>query len=71
MSTDEVHFAVIGLKCGGCENRAKEAVRRLPGCIDASFNHKTGQGLVKGVVDPHAVIQALAAIGYTASVQSN
>ena len=70
MSAVETNYAVIGLKCGGCEARAREAVCRLPGCTEASFNHKTGQGVVKGDIDSHAVIKALADIGYTAIIRN-
>jgi len=69
MSADETHYAVSGLKCGGCEARAREAVSRLPGFVEARFNHKTGEGVVKGGVNSDAVVKALAAIGYTASVR--
>lgn len=69
MSAVETHYAVTGLKCGGCEARAREAVSRLPGLVEARFDHKAGKGVVKGDVDPAAVIKALAVIGYTALVE--
>lgn len=65
----EIRLKVSGMKCGGCEARAKEAVAKLPGYADASFDHKTGTGVVRGELDPASVIQALAGVGYRASVQ--
>jgi len=70
MSAVETHYAVSGMKCGGCEARAREAVSRLPGFAEARFDHKAGEGVVKGAVDSNAVIKALAAIGYSASRRS-
>ena len=69
MSADESHYAVSGMKCGGCEARAREAISRLPGFVEARFDHKAGEGVVKGDVDSDAVIKALAAIGYRASLR--
>ncbi len=67
----EIRLKVSGMKCNGCEARAKEAVAKLPGCEEASFDHKTGTGIVRGALDPKAVIEALAAVGYKASVESD
>lgn len=62
-----LHFLVQGMRCGGCEASAKDAVSRLPGYVDAVFDHKAGTGVVRGEVDPQAVIEALAGAGYRAS----
>jgi copper chaperone CopZ len=66
----EIKLKVSGMKCNGCETRAKEAVAKLAGYEDASFDHKTGTGIVRGELDPKAVIAALSAVGYQASVES-
>lgn len=66
--TNELRFKVTGMKCAGCEAGAKGAVSKLPGYEDSVFDHKTESGVVKGAVDPDAVIAALAGVGYTASL---
>ena len=68
MTTTQTRFRVQGMKCGGCEATAKDAVSKLPGYLDAVFDHKTESGLVTGEVDPQAVVRALAAVGYAATV---
>lgn len=67
----EIRLQISGLKCSGCEARAKEAVAKLPGYADATFDHKAGTGVVRGELDPESVIQALAGVGYRASVRSD
>lgn len=61
-------FTVTGMKCGGCAARAKEAVSKLPGVESAEFDHQAGTGVVRGGVAPEAVVEALAAVGYAATV---
>ena len=68
MADQQTHYRVQGMKCGGCEASAKDAVSKLTGYVDARFDHKTESGVVTGDVDPQAVVRALAAIGYTATV---
>ena len=66
MSDHETRYSVKNMKCHGCEAAAKDVVSKLPGYVDASFDHKAGAGVVKGDVDPKAVEQALTKIGYPA-----
>lgn len=66
----ETRFSVQGMKCGGCVAKAREAVARLPGFEDAEFDLKTGTALVKGDVDPQAVLHALAKAGYPAALRA-
>jgi Cu+-exporting ATPase len=63
----ETRFSVQGMKCGGCVARAREAVSKLDGCEGAEFDFKSGRGVVKGNVDPEAVIHALTKLGYPAT----
>jgi copper chaperone len=67
MATRTTHYDVSGMKCGGCEASAKDAVSKLPGYVEAHFDHRAGSGTVTGDVDPQAVVRALAALGYTAT----
>ncbi len=65
----DTHYTVSGMKCGGCVAKATEAVSKLPGIVEARFDLATKSAVIKGSVDPQAVIQALAGVGYTATVQ--
>ncbi len=71
MTDKQVHYQVSGMKCNGCEATARNAVAQLPGFVDARFDHKTGTGVVTGDVATQAIIQALTAVGYPASLQDN
>ncbi len=68
MSTNETRYSVTGMKCGGCVAKATEAVSKVPGYVSAEFDLKTGSAVVKGSVDPQAVVKALTQVGYPAQV---
>jgi copper chaperone CopZ len=68
MGMVETHFSVKGMKCGGCIAKATEAVSVLPGFASAEFDLKNGSAVVKGSVDPQAVVNALTKAGYPAEV---
>jgi copper chaperone len=68
MGMVETHFSVKGMKCGGCIAKATEAVSVLPGFASAEFDLKNGRAVVKGSVDPQAVVNALTKAGYPAEV---
>jgi len=68
MSTVETRYTVTGMKCGGCVAKATEAVSKVPGYVGAEFDLKTGSAVVKGSVDPQAVVSALTKVGYPAQV---
>jgi copper chaperone CopZ len=70
MNIVENRFSVNGMKCGGCIAKATEAVSKLPGYVSAEFDLKSGSAVVKGDVDPQAVVNALASVGYPAQVRS-
>lgn len=69
MEAGETRFSVQGMKCGGCIAKATEAVSKLPGYVEARFDLATKSAVIKGSVEPQAVVQALAAVGYSAAVQ--
>lgn len=66
MGASELRLSVKNMKCDGCATRAKEAVRLLAGYEDAEFDFKSGTGVVRGDVDPEAVIHTLTKLGYPA-----
>ena len=68
MGISEMRFSVKGMKCGGCVVKATEAVSKLPGYQASEFDLKTGSAVVRGSVDPQAVVKALTQVGYPAEV---
>jgi copper chaperone CopZ len=71
MEASETRFSVEGMKCGGCVAKATEAVSKLPGLVEARFDLTTKSAVIKGSVDPQAVIQALNGAGYPAKLEGN
>jgi len=65
----ETRYKVSGMKCGGCVAKATEALSKLPGYVSAEFDLKSGKAVVKGGVDPQAVVNALTKAGYPADVE--
>ena len=68
MSVRETRFDVKGMKCGGCVAKATEAVSKLPGYQASEFDLQSATGVVRGDVDPQAVVKALTQAGYPAQV---
>ena len=62
----KTHYSVSGMKCGGCIAKATGAVSKLPGFVEARFDLAAKSAVVKGSVDPQAVIRALRGAGYPA-----
>lgn len=65
-NSSETHYSVQGMKCGGCVAKATAALSSLPGYVSADFDLKSGTAVVKGNVDPQAVVKALNNVGYPA-----
>lgn len=63
----ETRYTVQGMKCRGCIAKATEALKSLPGFEDAQFDLKNGTAVVRGKLDPQAVVRALASAGYPAT----
>lgn len=61
---------VNNMKCGGCVAAAEAAVNKLPGVASASFDLDSASGTVSGDMEPQAVIDALTAAGYPASLRT-
>lgn len=68
MGTSETRFSVKGMKCGGCVKKASEAVSKLPGYQACEIDLKAASAVVKGNIDPEAVVKALTQAGYPAQV---
>ena len=67
--SNEKHYSVQHMKCGGCIAKATAALSILPGYVSAEFDLKSGTAVVKGSVDPQAVILALNGAGYPAELK--
>lgn len=67
---DEKYYSVRGLKCGGCVAKATAALAPLPGYVSAEFNLKDGTAVVKGNVNPQAVIDSLNKVGYPTQIKT-
>lgn len=67
----ETHYTVSGMKCGGCIAKATEAVSKLPGFVEARFDLAGRSAVIRGSVDPQAVIQALSGAGYPAELEGD
>ncbi len=63
-------FEVNGMKCGGCVTKAQEALKAVPGLVDAKVDLAGKSALISGDVDPAAVIVALQKVGYPANIKS-
>lgn len=66
MSDLETHYSVQRMKCGGCIAKATAALASLPGYVSAEFDLKKATAVVRGAVDPQAVVSALTQAGYPA-----
>jgi Cu2+-exporting ATPase len=67
--TEHMEFAVEGVGCAGCIRKIETGLKQTPGVIDARVNFTNRRLAVdwrKGDLDPAAVIEALARIGYRA-----
>lgn len=67
----EVRYSVQGMKCGGCIAKATDAVSKLPGFVEVRFDLATKSAVIKGSVEPQAVIQALNGAGYPAKLEGS
>lgn len=61
-------FKITGMSCGHCRGRVGAAISDLDGVTEVEVNLADGIAVVKGHVSPQAVIDAVARVGYTASL---
>lgn len=64
-----VVFTVKGMKCAHCQASVEGAVKAVAGVTAVSVDLAAGTATVSGDFDPAAVIEAVAAAGFRASVQ--
>ena len=66
----ETMFYISGLKCDGCIATAKGSLSKVSGFESADFDLNAGTMCVIGDIDPQAIAQAMADVGYAAVVKS-
>ncbi len=62
-------YEVTGMSCAACSARVERAVSAVPGVTGCAVNLLTGSMGVEGTAAPEAVIAAVQAAGYGASIQ--
>ena len=68
MMQKETLYRVNGMKCQGCVSAVRDAVSRLPACVEVRVDLGAGTLLVVGDVDSLAVIKAVSNAGYPTEV---
>lgn len=61
-------LTVEGMSCDHCEQTVEEALADVEGVASASADHEAGSATVDGSADPDALVSAVEAAGYDASV---
>jgi copper chaperone len=65
MSSQDMHFEINNLKCGGCEKTVLKGLNALDGVTDVSVDHELQ--MVSLQADPamrEAILEKLQAMGY-------
>ena len=62
-------YNVTGMSCAACQARVEKAVSKVPGVESCSVSLLTNSMGVEGTVTHDAVIKAVEAAGYGASVK--
>ncbi|HBP41822.1 MAG: heavy metal translocating P-type ATPase [Vreelandella alkaliphila] len=65
-SAPQQRLLISGMTCAGCVNSVEKALANTPGVTDASVNFGTHTAQVTGKVEREALINAVAAAGYSA-----
>jgi Cu+-exporting ATPase len=66
-----IHLAVTGASCASCVSTIEKALQGVNGVEAASFNLAKREAVVRGQVDAAALIRAVEAAGYGASVKAD
>lgn len=61
----EANFDIEGMTCQGCEEEVKHEVSQLPGFIEATVNHETGNATVKFDKSKNSIEEVTGAINKT------
>lgn len=59
---------ITGMTCGHCVKHVETALRALPGVTAVAVDLETGEATVDGTADPAAMVAAVEAEDYAASV---
>ncbi len=57
-------FVVENIKCGGCENTIKKALKKIPLVEDVEITIQTGTIKINGTADRDAIVNKLHDLGY-------
>ena len=70
LAAKEIDVGIEGMTCASCAGRVERALKHLPDVVDATVNLATERAHVAfaGAADPQAVIAAVQAAGYGASL---
>jgi len=68
--SERLELAIDGMTCASCVGRVERALARQPGVLAVSVNLATEQALLRVApnLDPQALLQAVGAAGYAASL---
>ena len=66
-----VQYHVTGMSCAACSNRVEKAVSKVPGVTSCSVSLLTNSMGVEGTATAQAVIAAVEAAGYGASLKDD
>ncbi|WP_084045413.1 CopZ family metallochaperone [Deinococcus hopiensis] len=68
MTQTKIELDITGMTCGHCQSGVTQALKSVPGVVDAQVNLKTGKAVVQGNVEPQQLIAAVVEEGYAAQV---
>ncbi len=60
-----ISLPIEGMTCASCAGRVERALKAVPGVSSAAVNLATESAEINGIAPPDALIQAVAAAGYT------
>lgn len=66
-SASRVRLSISGMSCAGCVSSVENALRGVPGVVEANVNFAEHTALVEGEIDSQALINAVTAAGYAAA----
>jgi Cu+-exporting ATPase len=65
--TRVIRLSVSGMSCAGCVAAVEDALRRVPGVVEATVNFADRSAQVRGSADAERLLAAVAAAGYRAA----
>ena len=67
-SPTTLKIQIKGMSCNHCKSNAERAIRAVNGVEDVSIDLATGEALITGTPAPEAVVKAVEALGFSASI---